>query len=630
MSFVACPRLTVGHAREIKMKKEILGSIVASLTLFQSASVCAQDLDSAEDEVVVYGVRMVQPGTQVGSSVTVITADDIQALGVDFVVDAIATAPGVTINQNGAFGGAASVRIRGASSEQTLVIVDGVVVNDPSSPGGGFDFARLDPANVARIEILRGPQSTLWGTDAIGGVVNIVTKRPADGFGGNVYAQAGSYGLFRGGAEVSGSAERFDFRLSAGSNTVDGISKADEQNGNTEDDGFESTTLSASGGLNLAGDARLQLSLLWTDAEADFDSFSFGAQGNVADGDDVAKTEELSANLSLQIPLLDGKLENLLLVGFSDIERDSFSGGLPAFSSEGDRTIFRYQGNLAINDLNRLAFGIERENSAASGEDTSIDGLFALYEFRPSETLTMTAGIRRDDHERFGAETTSRLAAAYNPNDRITVSASWGEGFKAPTLFQTTFFCCGAVVANANLRPEVSAAFDVGVTVRTADNRGALGLTYFDQDTTDLITFDFAIGGYENIAMAKTSGIELHGSYQFSEWARVSASYADIDAVDGTGTKLLRVPEQTGDITFSFDPIGPFSGNLLARYNSSEVDPNGMVGSWTRVDLAGRYQMSDTLEIYARVENLLDREYQQILGYGTPGISGSIGAQLRF
>jgi len=630
MSFVACPRLTVGHAREIKMKKEIFGSIVASLMLFESALVFAQESETVEDEVVVYGVRMVQPGTEVGSSVTVITADDIQALGVDFVVDAIATAPGVTINQNGAFGGAATVRIRGASSEQTLVIVDGVVVNDPSSPGGGFDFARLDPANVARIEILRGPQSTLWGTDAIGGVVNIVTKRPAEGLGGNVYAQAGSYGLFRGGAEVSGSGERFDFRLAAGSNTVDGISKADERNGNTEDDGFESTIISASGGINLAGDARLHAALIWTDAEADFDSFSFGAQGNVADGDDVAKTEELSANLSLQIPLFDGKLENLLLVGFSDIERDSFSGGLPAFSSEGDRTIFRYQGNLSINELNRLAFGVEREDSEASGEGTSIDGLFALYEFRPSDSLTMTAGVRRDDHERFGGETTSRLAAAYNPNEQITLSASWGEGFRAPTLFQTTFFCCGALAENANLMPEVSDAFDAGVTVRTADNRGELGLTYFDQDTTNLITFAFAIGGYENIAVAKTSGIELYGSYQFNDWARVSASYADIDAVDGTGTKLLRVPEQTGDITISVDPNGPFSGNLLVRYNGSEVDPNGMVGSWTRVDVAGRYQMSDSIEIYGRIENLLDREYQQILGYGTPGVSGSIGAQLRF
>ena len=178
--------------------------------------------------------------------------------------------------------------------------------------------------------------------------------------------------------------------------------------------------------------------------------------------------------------------------------------------------------------------------------------------------------------------------------------------------------------------PEVSDAFDVGVTVRTADNRGELGLTYFDQDTTNLITFAFAIGGYENIAVAKTSGIELYGSYQFNDWARVSASYADIDAVDGTGTKLLRVPEQTGDITISVDPNGPFSGNLLMRYNGSEVDPNGMVGSWTRFDVAGRYQMSDSIEIYARIENLLDREYQQILGYGTPGVSGSIGVQLRF
>ena len=269
-----------------------------NLLIVFGAGFCAAAVHAADEEdtkvddvLTVYGVRLDQPATEVGSSVSILTADDIDALGASHALDAIATVPGVTINQNGAYGGFASVRIRGASSEQTLVIIDGVVANDTTSPGGGFDFARFDAANIDRIEVLRGPQSTLWGTDAIGGVVNIVTKRPEQGFHGNVFAQTGSFNTLRAGAEIGGASDRFDFRLAATGISTDGISKADEINGNTEKDGHDSNSVSAKAGVTLAGDARLQASVLWTDAESEFDSFSFGSQGNIADGDEMSWLE---------------------------------------------------------------------------------------------------------------------------------------------------------------------------------------------------------------------------------------------------------------------------------------------------------------------------------------------------
>lgn len=583
-----------------------------------------------DDTVTVYGVRLDQPATEVGSSVSILTANDIEALGSDYVLDAIATVPGVTVNQNGAYGGFASVRIRGASSEQTLVIIDGVVANDTTSPGGGFDFARFDPANIDRIEVLRGPQSTLWGTDAIGGVVNIVTKRPEQGLQGNAFAQAGSFNSLRGGAEVAGAGDRFDFRLAATGVSTDGISKADEANGNTEEDGHDSNTVSAKGGVVLAGNARLQASLLWTDAESEFDSFSFGDQGNIADGDEVSKTRELVSNVSLHLPLLSGRFENVVLAGYSDLSRDNFIEGAPSYSSEGDRKMYRYQGTFQINDGNRLAFGAEREDSEANDEKTSINGLFALYELQALDSLTLTAGVRRDDHDQFDAETTARLAIAYNPHDQVTLRASWGEGFKAPTLFQSTFFCCGATAPNPDLKPETSRAYDVGVVYRTEDARGEFGLTYFDQDTTNLIDFSFAVGGYENIASATSSGFEIDGRYRFTEWFDAAISYANIDAKDGAGDNLIRVPEHSGDLILSFNPDGRVGGTLLVKYNGEEQDPNGVVPSWTRIDLAGRYSLSDSVEVYARIENLLDEQYQQIIGFGTPGLSGHVGARLSF
>lgn len=610
------------------MKNYSIAALLSALLLAQFA-LAQGSSPAADDDIVVYGVRLDQPQSAVGSSVYVITADDIDALGVDYVVDAIASAPGVTINQNGSQGGAASVRIRGAASAQTLVIVDGVVVNDPSAPGGGFDFARLDPSNIDRIEVLKGPQSTLWGTDAMGGVVNIVTKRPGEGLSGKLFAHGGSYGSLRGGASISGSGKRFDFRIAAVHNSTDGISKADEVNGNTEDDAYDATSVSLAGGTAI-GDARLQATVLWTEADTEFDSFSFGAPGNVADGDELSTTEELASNLSLQLPLIGGKLDNLFLVGYSDIDRQSFANGQPGFGSEGNRTIYRYQGTLTANESNRIAFGVEREDSEAGDISTSIDGLFALYEWRATDALTLTAGLRNDDHEQYGDETTGRVAIAFNPHHQLTFRASWGEGFKAPTLFQTTFFCCGASEANANLKPETSEAYDIGVTLRSADARGEIGLTYFEQETKNLIDFSFAIGAYENIASATSDGIELNSRYRVSDWLETSINFAWIDAKDGAGVDLIRVPRQSGDLRLAFNPDGRFAGAVSMRYNGEEQDPNGVVSSWTRVDVSGRYALQDNLELYARIENLLDRQYQQVIGYGTPGLSGYVGARITF
>ncbi|HEX5789155.1 MAG TPA: TonB-dependent receptor [Woeseiaceae bacterium] len=580
------------------------------------------------ETITVYGTRLDQRLTEVGSSVSVITAEDIESLGVNLAVDALARVPGVTVNQNGAFGGVASVRVRGAASEQTLVLVDGVVTNDPSSPGGGFNFATLDAANIERIEVLKGPQSTLWGSDAIGGVVNIVTKRPVPGFGGNVFLEAGSFGMLRGGGELSVGTEGYDLRLSAVDHSTDGISRADAANGNDEADAYDATTLNLNGGMAVGDDARLGVNFLWVDAEAEYDSFVFGAEGNVGDGDEFVESGELTADLTFDFSLLDGRFENRLLAGYAEIERDNYTNGAFSFGSEGERNQYRYQGTVRIDEANELAFGAERETIVTPDGETSLDGLFALYEWQAHDELTLTAGLRRDEHEEFAGETTGRFALAYNPHELLTLRASWGEGFKAPTLFQATFFCCGATGPNPDLEPETADGWDVGAEFRTGDGRGQLGITWFDQDTSNLIAF--GNGSYENVARASSSGLELTASYALTEWVGVEIDYAYIDAEDGSGERLVRVPEHSGDLMLVLDPGGPFSGSVLLRYNGEERDPGGEVDAWTRVDLAGRYRLNAAIELFARVENLFDEEYQQVLGYGTPGLSGHLGARLRF
>ena len=246
--------------------------------------------------------------------------------------------------------------------------------------------------------------------------------------------------------------------------------------------------------------------------------------------------------------------------------------------------------------------------------------------------------MRVDDQDAFGSETTGRVAAAYNPTDTLTLRASWGQGFKAPSIFQSTYICgfCGLTEPNSNLRPETSEAFDIGLDWRSNDGRAEAGITLFDQESEDLIDFSFT-AGYENVAFVESQGVELYGSYALTDSVTISGNYAYIDAQDGNGVARIRVPEHSGDVTLAYDPDGPFSGAILLRYNGEEPEdsdfdgtPDTIVDSWTRIDVTGSYALKENVELFGRIENLLDEEYQQILGYGTPDLSGSIGIRLRY
>ena len=611
-------------------RKILLGA--AALAAAIPATALPEDRgERALDHIVVEGFRLDQTLPEVGSSVTVITAEDIEALGVGFAVDALAAAPGVTINSNGSFGGVASMRIRGAGSEQTLVLVDGVPVNDPTAPGGGFNFARLDTANIERIEVLKGPQSTFWGTDAIGGVVSITTKRQEEPFEASAFGEYGSFNTFRGGSSVGYASSRGEFRLGLTGTETDGISKADRRNRNPEEDPYSSRAIYSRGGWHLGVDTRLEASLQWSTADTAFDSYSADAQGNVADGDEDDETTELTGNVRLSWPLFDGRLENVASVGHTEIERRSLAGELTTFTADGKRRIYRYQGTLAVDARNALAFGLEREETMANGDEASSDGYFALYEAKPVEPLVLTAGWRVDEHGRFGSQSAGRLAAAWSASDSVTLRASWGQGFKAPTIFQTTFFCCGATAPNSGLRAETSESFDTGVEWRGVDDRATVAVTYFDQRTKDQIDFSFALGGYENIAKVDSRGVEIAGSYRLNDWLSLTIDYAYIDARRGTGEPLARLPKHSGDLAARFDPDGPFSGTVLLRHNGTErAGSDASLGSWSRIDIIGAYGLSDSVELFGRIENLLDHDYQQVLGYGTPGLSGSLGLRLRY
>ncbi len=238
-------------------------------------------------------------------------------------------------------------------------------------------------------------------------------------------------------------------------------------------------------------------------------------------------------------------------------------------------------------------------------------------------------GVRQDDHSEFGKETTGRISAAWAATDTVDVQASFGEGFKAPTIFQRTFFCCGAAAPNPNLSAETSEAFDLGVTWQFND-AGRVAVTYFNQETENQIDFDFAIGGYLNRAEVDSQGIELALDYQITDSLYATTNLTYIDSEDENGDELVRTPELTGDLALLWNVNDSLSTTLSVTYNDDEEDSRGTVDAWTRLDLSAVWRPNETVEMFARFENLSDRNYQQIFGYGTPDRSAYVGFNYRF
>ena len=584
-------------------------------------------LNSSEIEnITIRSTRIPAGAKDIGSSLYIISEDQIKARGFKDAIDAISSAPGVTSKQNGSFGGVGTIRIRGASSSQTLVLVDGVPVNDSSSPAGGYNFEYLNTSNIQSIEVLKGSQSTLWGSDAIGGVINIYTKQPeSTSFGAS--AEIGSFGLKRGSADINFAGSNSRFRVSTSKTSVDGISKADEKDGNSEDDGFESESYSMSGSIDLDS-LILKGSLSYMESQVEYDSYGFAT--GVQDGDERSNTDEFIGSISAFFDLFDDKLQNSIFISQSDINRDYYSNGSFSFGAEGKRELIRYQGNIEVNEFNKVAFGLESEESKVDVDESTIDGSFLLYEFRPNSKITISTGIRNDDHEGFGSKTTRRISGTFKPSDNLIIRSSWGEGFKVPTIFQSTYFCCGATSANSSIRPETSTSYDFGFELFFNEMNSNFSITYFDQDINDQINFSFGVGGYENIDKVNSEGFEIALDYQISKLMSLYLNYSYIDSVDGNGSSLFYVAKDSGEAGLIYEPNNSFSGSIIARYNGSESSSYGKIDSWIRFDVNGSYKLSGTNELYFRIENLLDEEYQQIFGYGTPERSGIIGLRSKF
>lgn len=614
------------------MKKTILISTTCLISPFLISPVASQENNNTNDTdvIVVSATRYEQPLSNIGSSISVISAEDIELAQTVFLQDALVRSPGVQYNQNGTFGGVSSLRVRGA--KQVTFLIDGVQVNDASTTDGTGNYANFDVNAIEQIEVLRGPQSILYGSDAIGGVINVITKSGEEGLGGSAFAEGGSFNTFSGGGNIYGGNEQLSFSLSARGITSDSISKADENDGNTERDAYGNTSLYGKVTGTLSENLKTEFMGRFGKARNEFDGFG------PIDGDGIDHTRDyLIANRN-HLTLLDGRLTNTLSLELSNSLRENEAAdGSKTEVGNGTRINFDYFGHYKINDIFGLSFGLQHEETKASStsdQKFNIDSVVSEVSFQGIENLTVTAGGRYDNHNQYGDTFSPRVTAAYYLEESGTkIFSNWAEGFKAPSIFQLTYICdfCGLTEANANLLPEETSGWEIGIEQELIGEDVVVGVTYFDQKTTNLIDFSFT-AGYDNIAEARSKGIEFFIDATLNDMISVNGHYTFTDATNAiTGDPLPRVPRNTAFGEIRFRVIEPLFFSLSVTYNGISTDPfSPETAAWTRADFRTSYQVNENFEIYGRIDNLFNKEYQQVFGYGTPDRSIFGGVRAKF
>jgi vitamin B12 transporter len=588
-----------------------------------------KDPDGILPEVVVTATRLPAivadtPGARVIDRAT------LDQRGAVFAADILADVPGLSVVRSGAFGGVAQVRIRGASPGKTLVLIDGAPVNDPAEINGAFDFSALELSDIERIEVLSGPQSSLWGSAAIGGVIAFTT-RDLDGLAADL--EAGSFGTLRGRLAGGVSTAQYGFGAWISHFDTDGISAADEADGNPEADGFTSTTIGARARYAFTPGVVVDGSLRRTDSAADLDGFPPPAFA-LADTADTQSSEQWSGFGRLRLNALG--LAHQFSISASDIARETVSAFPSVF--EADRRVFRWQADGSTGDVD-FVIGAEREDTAgglSSGltEELGTSSAFATARIEPTGRLSLTGALRFDDTDDFGSKTTGRISGALDAGAGVVLSAAYGTGFKAPSISQAVCDFCFSSQPFPVLRPETAEGYEAAIGWGSVDGRIEGRLTAYRLRVEDQITYVFDPVAFDavyvNVAETATDGIELEGRARLGGGFDLSLAYAWTDARDETsGARLLRVPERSGSATLGWTG-DRLSAALTVRGESDQDDAGGVRKGFVTAHLNSSYALTDAVTLTARIENLADARYQQVLGYGEPGRSGYVGVRLRY
>ncbi len=629
------------------------GLIAGGPALAQSANNTASELD----QIVVVGARIPLTLNQIGNATTVISRSQIEQRQARYVTDLLRSVPGFAVSHTGVTGSQTQVRVRGAEANHVLVLIDGVRANDPAT-GDEFRWELLSTGNIERIEIVRGPQSALWGSDAIAAVVHVITRDGRDDSNLETYVEGGSNSTLNLG--LSGSVQAGKWSLNGGLEHLSTDGSNISRIGN-EDDESDLTTASVSARLDATEALTFNVQLRAVDAYSQFDPVDFVMTGLPTDGDLATETENIYASIGATLNTR-GKLTHHLNVHYYESDNRNLTDGIRNSSSASDRTTLAYQSDIDLGD-DRLALALEHEQTSFEqrgeiifgdpnqNQDMDVSSIIAEYQGLSYERLSWVISARYDDNSDFDNAVNGRLSLAYALSDTTKLRAAIGTGQKNPTFIERYGFFPGQFIGNPELLPEQSVSYDVGLDHGFLDDALLVQVTLFLQNLKDEIdgfVFDpvtFLSTAENKDGTSERSGVELGAQWTANEYFGFNASYTYTDSTEenfaGEEVKELRRPRHAGSLAANFQ-----SGNdllqatLTADYGGSRDDiffppfpalPETVsLQSYWLLDFIAQYQLTPSVSVFARGTNLLDEDYEQVYGYQTPGRAGYVGVRVNF
>lgn len=597
--------------------------------LLVTATVQAQE-PLVMEPVVVTASRIDTPLSQTNSAITVITAEEIEAGGQSMVTDVLRQVPGVDVSRSGGSGGNVSIFMRGTDNKHTLVLVDGVEYGDPAGIAADANIAHLTTDQIERIEIVRGPQSVIYGSDAIGGVINIITKTGTNQAKpqAHIAAEGGSYNTrkLQGGFSVGQQSGYLSLGFSG--LRSDGFSAVSKEYGGREKDGYENTSINLNSGGRLTDLFELKFNLRYSDSTHDYDSFP-------NDADNQADQQSLTTALSTTFHLLDERWLLTLAFAHTHLERENHESW-GSYDYDGKKNKVELLNKIRIDPHNTLILGaeIERERAKNSfGQDDRATHRALFTEHRVAVgNFTTNLGVRYDEHKEFGSKTTWRIAPSYAFTQTGTrVRAAIGTGFKAPSLYQLYDGFSG----NPNLHPEKSLGYDIGMEQTLMQGTVIVDVTYFRNDISNYIEW-ISTGGwsgeYRNAGGIRTQGIETTIDIYPADTLNLQLGYTYTDTKNkDDGSRLLKRPLHKGHVQLNLYPVDKLEINSTLIYVGKRDDVGDVeLSSYTLVNLAASYQVTDHMKIFGRIDNLFDKDYEEVAGYGTAGLSAYAGVRLSF
>ena len=616
----------------------------------------AHQVDADMENILVSASLLPITSKRSANAITIIGSDQIKNRAVVSVSDLLRDVAGLAVSRSGVQGSQTQIRVRGGEANHLLVLIDGVEVNNPSQ-NDEFNWGNLVASDIERIEVIRGPQSSMLGSDAMAGVVNIITRSADQPLSANIFSEIGSFNTQNNGISIGLKDGAFDMRLGISDLQTDGdnISRS-----GSEKDGYENTNLNLKSGWRVSNQLNLTLAARQSDGINEFDA-DINFDSLIDDQDDLSKFLSSTKRLKADYSSLDGHWQHQLSIARSTNENAEFNGNIPGTATYSNKDQQRLVSSLLWGELNhRLSFLVEREEEKFQQRGVINDyGIFGIYdpnqkrsrdtdsmalEYRAdiSDKLTVAASTRYDDNSEFNTGNTSRIEAIYQINDSLRMRSAYGTAIKNPTFTERFGFYTN-FIGNPSLEPEQSSNWELGIDQQFLGGHSSISFTLFnseleneiDGNFVDPVTFRYT--SVNRAGLSKRQGMELTTLNQFNDAVSLNFSYTYTDAVESDGNYRyvdeVRRPRHTGSLNLSWQVKDTLHINTNAQHNGSQIDvvypENVKLADYTLINLSANYKATQNLDIYIRFDNLFDESYEEVFSYQTLGFSANIGIRYK-